>query len=120
MRWRILFVLLGCAACAPLFSAPAPKFTEPRLELRLSTATPKVTEGHKALWAVKIVNRGKQKVTLVQPGGGSDCGWRTPIVEWVIDGKVPNVRIETQGKVALEKGQEVKEEKVELQPACLI
>ena len=40
-------------------------------------------------WEVTLVNRGKADVTLIQPGDGSECGWRSPIVEWVIDGKVP-------------------------------
>jgi len=29
-----------------------------------------------------LVNRGKNEVTLVEPGDGSDYGWRTPLVEW--------------------------------------
>jgi len=29
-----------------------------------------------------LVNRGNQEVVLVQPGDGSNCGWRTPLIEW--------------------------------------
>jgi hypothetical protein len=29
-----------------------------------------------------LVNRGKNDVTLVEPGDGSNCGWQTPVVEW--------------------------------------
>jgi hypothetical protein len=32
--------------------------------------------------AILLVNRGKQEVVLVQPGDGSECGWRTPLIEW--------------------------------------
>ncbi len=29
-----------------------------------------------------LVNRGNHEVSLVQPGDGSDCGRRTPMIEW--------------------------------------
>jgi hypothetical protein len=32
--------------------------------------------------SVTLVNRGNREVLLVEPGDGSDCGWRTPQIEW--------------------------------------
>jgi hypothetical protein len=121
MRWRLLLVFVSCAAGAPLLSAPAPLATEPRLELRLKAIDPKVKNTDKSRWEVSIVNRGKQKVTLVQPGDGSDCGWRTPIIEWVVDGKVPNEISSGQVDVkVVRKGKDEKPEpKPELKPLCL-
>ncbi len=29
-----------------------------------------------------LTNRGETSVTLVQPGDGSECGWRTPHLKW--------------------------------------
>src|SRR4051812_13120804 len=93
MLRRFLFLVLVGSATAPLLSAPAPtKSVEPRLSLRLKASTEKAKNGDRIEWETSIVNRGKQTVTLVQPGDGSDCGWRTPIIEWVVDGEVPNAR----------------------------
>ncbi|MCX6639039.1 MAG: hypothetical protein NTW14_00975 [bacterium] len=33
---------------------------------------------------ITITNRGGESVTLVQPGDGSDIGWRTPVVGWSV------------------------------------
>ncbi len=33
-----------------------------------------------------ITNNGKETVTLVHPGDGSEVGWRTPVVQWSIQG----------------------------------
>src|SRR5437867_1533542 len=32
--------------------------------------------------SITLVNRGNREVTLVEPGDGSSCGWRTPLMEW--------------------------------------
>jgi hypothetical protein len=107
-------VLVVVSRLILLRAAPAPVPVQAGLELRLKTSTTHV-KGGKAVWEVRIVNCGKKTVTLVQPGDGSDCGWRTPIVEWVIDGKVP-------GTGAMEVREVVKDgrnRKPELQAACL-
>src|SRR4051794_28079257 len=92
MRWRLLVICVAGMATLSVWSAPAPTPAEPRLELRLAITKPKDDLKKRLTYEVTIVNRGKTSETLVQPGDGSDCGWRTPIVEWVIDGEVPGAR----------------------------
>jgi hypothetical protein len=29
-----------------------------------------------------LINKGSEDVVLVRPGDGSECGWRTPLIEW--------------------------------------
>jgi hypothetical protein len=38
----------------------------------------------KVRFTVVLRNEGKVAVTLVQPGDGSDCGWRTPRIWWSV------------------------------------
>ena len=33
---------------------------------------------------VQIINTGSMTITLVEPGDGSDVGWRTPILSWQV------------------------------------
>jgi hypothetical protein len=112
---RFFTTMTALLFAGPLLAAPAPRSEEAKLQLRLTTATPKVKDASQTRLEVSIVNCGKKKVPLVQPGDGSDCGWRTPIIEWVIDGKVPR----GLGQVDAKKSEDAKQEKVELKPACL-
>jgi hypothetical protein len=50
--------------------------------LELSPARQVIKVGEFPLLEVSLVNHGSQGVVLVEPGDGSDCGWRTPVVEW--------------------------------------
>jgi hypothetical protein len=114
MRWPFVIVFVLCSF-ANATSAPAPIGVAPFLELRLRAATTKAKDGKRSAWEVVIVNRGRKPVTLVHPGDGSESGWRTPIIEWVIDGKVER---ELGGEVVvLKKGE--KDAKPELKPVCL-
>jgi hypothetical protein len=88
MRCRLLLVFLLAPLTAPSLCAPAPQAPAPRLELRLRAATAKVKHGQPVRWKVALVNRDRHGVTLVRPGDGSDCGWRTPIIEWLVNGQV--------------------------------
>ena len=36
---------------------------------------------------VTLVNHERVPVVVVKPGDGSDCGWRTPVITWHVDGK---------------------------------
>ena len=44
---------------------------------------------------VTISNQGKKPLTLVEPGDGSDCKWRTPVVGWSV---LPSGGIENHPK----------------------
>jgi hypothetical protein len=117
MRW-LLLLLLGTPLLPYSSSAPAPKAPELCLELRLRATNSKVKLGQPVRWEVVLVNRGKQAVTLVQPGDGSKCGWRTPIIEWVVDGKVPGA-IEMLVEKVKKGEKDAPAAKPELLPACL-
>jgi hypothetical protein len=118
----LLLTLLMTVPGAPAWPAPLPKPEppEPRLELRLQTTTPKLKRGQDVRCEVTILNRGKHEVLLVQPGDGSDCGWRTPIIEWVVNGKVDGARqgsVEEKTKVRTDRASPPAPKP--LRPACL-
>jgi hypothetical protein len=113
----VLLVLPGALAwAAPLPKREAP---EPRLELRLHTTTPQVKSGQDAHCEVTVVNRGKHEVLLVQPGDGSDCGWRTPVLEWVVNGQVDCARARLVEKTKVRTGSGPLPLPEPLRPACL-
>jgi hypothetical protein len=63
----------------------APAVTTARdLILRVSTKKAEYTTKEAIPVTVTITNRGPAPVTLVQPGDGSDCGWRTPVIGWSV------------------------------------
>ena len=35
-------------------------------------------------FTIRIINTGSTTITLVEPGDGSDLGWRTPIITWQV------------------------------------
>lgn len=125
MRAVVLLIPLLVGLATESLSAPAPQNPEPKkkvtLELRLKAVAAKVKSPQDARWEAVLVNRGKAAVTLVQPGDGSDCGWRSPIVEWVVGGKVPGALDVIEGAVDRKKGDkdEPAAKKPGLTPACL-
>jgi len=54
------------------------------LELRISCKKVAIKAGEKPDISAHIINNGKKEVTLVQPGDGSRCKWRTPVVGWSV------------------------------------
>jgi hypothetical protein len=50
------------------------------LELKADKTTIKV--GETPSFRAELINQGDKEITIVQPGDGSECGWRTPIVRW--------------------------------------
>lgn len=55
---------------------------KPQCELRLELGT-KMEIG-KGEAKIQLRNVGNTPMTLVMPGDGSDCGWRTPIIGWSV------------------------------------
>ena len=41
-----------------------------------------IRKGESPRLTVRVVNRGDREVVLVEPGDGSQEGWRTPLVDW--------------------------------------
>lgn len=90
MNIKLIAVLLTAAlGTSHGMAFPAPEPREPHLELVLKPSKTQVKSDEKITWEVSIINRGKNEALFVQPGDGSDCGWRTPIIEWVMNGRVP-------------------------------
>jgi hypothetical protein len=56
----------------------------PDLTLQIAPIKAVYQEGEQIKLSVTVMNKGPKPVTLVQPGDGSDCAWRTPIIGWSI------------------------------------
>ena len=52
------------------------------LELKIGCANLTIKKSVRPMIVVTIKNTGETAATLVQPGDGSHCKWRTPIVGW--------------------------------------
>jgi len=81
-------LVAGCSdgPVAPPPAGPGAQETTapgPPVELRLSTTTPRVGKGERPALRAEIVNVSRRTLLLVQPGDGSDVGWRTPRIEWL-------------------------------------
>lgn len=57
--------------------APAAK-----MALELKAEKPAIKLGDMPSFRAELINQGDKEVTIVMPGDGSECGWRTPIVRW--------------------------------------
>src|SRR5262245_43765851 len=53
-----------------------------RVAVELRPAHQVIKIGEAPDLSVTVVNHGGQEVILVEPGDGSDWGWRTPVIEW--------------------------------------
>lgn len=73
---KLTVALALMTACLPLSGA----------DLIVAVTAPRqaIHAGDYPRFAVTISNRGPNSVTLVEPGDGSDCAWRTPVVGWSI------------------------------------
>jgi hypothetical protein len=96
--YRLLGVLLVAAAagCVPRDDEPDPTppgRTDrsdsgdagppvPNLRIDLRAGKTVVKPGESPEWRAFLVNDGSAPVTVVLPGDGSNCGWRTPVVRW--------------------------------------
>ncbi len=99
-----------------------------KVALELRTAELVIKEGQKIVWSLELVNLGKKEVTLVQPGDGSDCAWRTPLIQWRINGQGPRGEVGRCGNInslrpnevfTLKPGQRVKLNEWVRQPALI-
>ena len=88
--------LLSCLSVAftlTTVSAAAPddptKPAKPVIAVELKVLTPVVKKGQYPRFSVEVVNRSRHAITLVKPGDGSECGWRTPLVSWQVEGVKP-------------------------------
>jgi hypothetical protein len=86
MRSCLAFV----AALIPAGCGPVPaKISDGIIRVELRVMTPVVKKGEPPQLVVEVVNVTDHEITLVQPGDGSELGWRTPVVRWQVDGHGP-------------------------------
>jgi hypothetical protein len=87
----ILFGLVGGAAIR-VYGVPDTtknQAEQPKVTLTIDPQAQKgadggvlVDAGAHAIFHATLRNDDRREVTLVMPGDGSDCGWRTPILRW--------------------------------------
>src|SRR5204863_5930322 len=71
-----LNLVLAMMTCLPVIGADlVVAVTAPRQAIHV---------GDYPRFVVTVSNYGPNSVTLVEPGDGSDCAWRTPVVGWSI------------------------------------
>src|SRR5262249_657707 len=80
---KICFVLLGLAI--PAADDP----TKPVIAVEWKGLTPGRKKAQYPRSSAEVVNRPGREITLVKPGDGSDCGWRTPVITWTVEGVKP-------------------------------
>ena len=70
-----------------------------QLTLTLVPETPILGVGETTAIKFHITNNGNETVTLVNPGDGSEVGWRTPILRWWVieDGNITEHPTEFEG-----------------------
>ena len=82
-----IFVLsIGCQSKIPIASMK--KYMAKEIDLRITTENKNLSLSKKESPRVKVSlnNFTKDTILIVQPGDGSNVGWRTPIIRWsVID-----------------------------------
>jgi hypothetical protein len=61
-----------------------PEITSSDLTLQLSADNASLRVGERPIVHVVVTNIGDHTVTLVQPGDGSENGWRTPVIAWSV------------------------------------
>ncbi len=71
-------VSIGTMSCV---EAPEPI---PNVQLTIATDTQSIPVDQPLIVAITLRNNGHLPVSLVKPGEGSDQGWRTPTLDWVI------------------------------------
>jgi hypothetical protein len=76
---------VGAVACVDDKPADDPAKAAPDaaglvLEIKLDGA--EATVGKPVKVTATVTNQGKEAATLVQPGDGSEVGWRTPVIGW--------------------------------------
>ena len=81
-------VALGCCLAVAAGLCVAAGGTEEKgdgAKISVQVKAPEVVHvGDTGGWKVTVKNEGKEAIALVKAGDGSDCGWRTPQVAWLV------------------------------------
>src|SRR5436853_5580183 len=87
VTWSFSLTGCGTATAEPrvpfekLANVPDPAEAKPKCELRLELPA-KIEVSKPGAAKITIKNVSREPVTLVLPGDGSECKWRTPVVAW--------------------------------------
>src|SRR5919201_6135680 len=84
IRWAALVALAGLCPFVGTSPGAAAKEDGLVLVIRADRAVFGEKEPEPVRFTATLLNKGKETVTLVTPGDGSDCGWRTPLVGWSV------------------------------------
>jgi hypothetical protein len=79
-----LFLGLAAAVTVPVAAPGQPGIPRPIVSLEVKAPAAAVRQGQPVPLTVTLINKGKNQVTLVEPGDGSAEGWRTPVVQWKV------------------------------------
>jgi hypothetical protein len=86
-HWLVLLVVLGGVVVGVWRGVEAVRWQERpdavtgvALELQPTSQVIKLRDRPEL--TLTVINRGRQDVVLVEPGDGSEDGWRTPLIEW--------------------------------------
>jgi hypothetical protein len=99
-------LVVGALACVDDKARDDPTKVAPEagaLTLQIKAEKAETTVGKPLKIKATIANGGKDPVTLVQPGDGSDVGWRTPVIGWSAV-KVDSAEAKHPDKPELERG----------------
>ena len=77
-------IALLAFVAAAVFGADKIATQPPKLRLAITTKNNVVSNAKPLEIEAHITNLGDKPVTLVQPGDGSNCGWRTPLIGWSV------------------------------------
>jgi hypothetical protein len=122
-RSATLFLLLSCGAFAQAaIPAGSPASAPPPCDVRLTIAA-KASRISAEEWAEvtgTLENTGSRRVVLVEPGDGSEVGWRTPVIRWttrrIAQGRAAEVTLKPEPRCGLMNGPYAKAEVFTLAP----
>ncbi len=84
IRCFVLLSLVTAGCASAVDESPAPEPADKGLVLRVEMKSPKILlAGQRPEFAIKLVNESRERTfRVVQPGDGSESGWREPYVHW--------------------------------------
>ena len=84
MKKSLALLACGTVMISLGVSAADSEDKAPALVMQLSSPKTTLKVKEQPQVSVSITNNGEKPVTLVQPGDGSESGWRTPIINWSV------------------------------------
>jgi hypothetical protein len=124
VRTAVLLLSLGALAPAGVLAEPPALPAPPPCGVRLSIAVKPspVSEGGWVEVTGTLKNEGPKPVVLVEPGDGSESGWRTPVLSWrarrIEKSRGTEVSLEPEPRCGLMNGPDPEHEVFKLAPGA--